>query len=56
MLLDYFGDADGAERIEQAIRLTFAAGIRTADLGGTAGTLEFGEAVLQEISSRKKGT
>ena len=56
MLLDYFGDADGAERIEQAIRLTFAAGIRTADLGGTDGTREFGEAVLQEISSRKKGT
>jgi methanogen homoisocitrate dehydrogenase len=54
MLLDYFGDTDSAERIERAIRLTLAAGIRTADLGGTTGTREFGEAVIKEISSRKK--
>jgi methanogen homoisocitrate dehydrogenase len=54
MLLDYFGDAGGAGLIEHAIRQTIKAGIRTADLGGTAGTREFGEAVVREISKRKK--
>jgi methanogen homoisocitrate dehydrogenase len=54
MMLEYFGDADGAHRIEQAIRQTLAAGTRTADLGGTAGTREFGVAVIREICRRKK--
>jgi methanogen homoisocitrate dehydrogenase len=54
MMLEYFGDADGAHRIEQAIRQTLAAGTRTADLGGTAGTREFGETVIREICRRKK--
>ncbi len=54
MMLEYFDDADGAHLIEQAIRQTLAAGTRTADLGGTAGTREFGEAVIREICRRKK--
>ena len=54
MMLEYFGDADGAHRIEQAIRQTLAAGTKTADLGGTTGTREFGETVIREICRRKK--
>jgi isocitrate/isopropylmalate dehydrogenase len=47
MLLSYVGDAAAAERIEKAIRQVVTRGIRTRDLGGSAGTQEFGNAVLQ---------
>jgi methanogen homoisocitrate dehydrogenase len=51
MLLAHIGDLAGAHRIEAAVRQVCAAGIRTRDIGGTAGTREFGEAVLLAISS-----
>ncbi len=38
-----------ADRVEQALNATLAAGIRTADLGGTAGTREFAGAVAQRL-------
>ncbi|MDD1695229.1 MAG: isocitrate/isopropylmalate dehydrogenase family protein [Methanoregula sp.] len=50
MLLDYLGDKSGAGRIESAIGRVLAQGIRTRDLGGLAGTREFGDAVVREIS------
>jgi methanogen homoisocitrate dehydrogenase len=49
MLLAYCGDAQGAERIEAAIQAVLSAGIKTRDLGGSAGTREFGEAVLRAL-------
>jgi methanogen homoisocitrate dehydrogenase len=49
MMLDYFGDHNGAAVIETAVRQTILGGIKTADLGGTAKTREFGDAVAQEI-------
>lgn len=49
MLLDYLGDREGACRIESAIGQTLARGICTRDLGGSAGTKEFGETVLKNI-------
>lgn len=49
MLLDHFGDPTGAAVIETAIQQTILGGIKTADLGGTAGTREFGDAVAREI-------
>ena len=52
MLLAYRGDARGSGRIEEAIQDVFAEGIRTRDLGGSAGTREFGTAVLRSL--RKK--
>lgn len=49
MLLSYCGDRQGSERIEAAIQGALEAGIRTRDLGGSAGTREFGEAVLRRL-------
>lgn len=49
MLLDYLGDRAGAGRVEAAIGLVLAQGIRTRDLGGSAGTREFGDAVVRKI-------
>ena len=39
-----------ADRVEQALNATLAAGTRTADLGGTAGTKEFAEAVAERLT------
>jgi len=50
MLLDYLGDREGAGRVETAIDTVLSEGIRTRDLGGSAGTREFGEAVLRVLS------
>jgi methanogen homoisocitrate dehydrogenase len=49
MLLEYLGDRAGAGCMESSIQRVLAQGIRTRDLGGSAGTREFGEAVLREI-------
>jgi isocitrate dehydrogenase (NAD+) len=40
-----------ADRIEKALLATFEAGIKTADLGGTAGTREFAKAVADRAKS-----
>ena len=51
MLLDHLGEAAAAERVRQAITATIRdAGIRTRDLGGTAGTREFGDAVSARLA------
>jgi methanogen homoisocitrate dehydrogenase len=47
MLLDYLGDKDSACRVETAISTVISQGIRTRDLGGSAGTREFGDAVTR---------
>jgi methanogen homoisocitrate dehydrogenase len=49
MLLTHVGDAEGEDHIESAIRAVLARGIKTRDLGGLAGTREFGEAVLRVL-------
>ena len=49
MLLTHVGDTEGENQIESAIRAVFAQGIKTRDLGGSAGTREFGEAVLRVL-------
>ena len=54
MMLTYCGDDTGAMMIEKAIQQTLLDGIKTADLGGTAGTREFGEAIAKEIGRRTK--
>jgi len=46
MLLAHLGDPAGADRVEAAIQAVLAQGIKTRDLGGSAGTREFGEAVV----------
>lgn len=52
MLLEYLGDTRGAQQIDVSIRSIVARGICTRDLCGTAGTREFGDAVIEEIRNR----
>ncbi|MDD1700382.1 MAG: isocitrate/isopropylmalate dehydrogenase family protein [Methanoregula sp.] len=55
MLLAYFLDESGSDRIEAAVQSVLAQGIRTRDLGGSAGTREFGEAVLHILRQPDTG-
>jgi len=55
MLLTHIGDAEGENHIESAIRAVLAQGIKTRDLGGSAGTKEFGEAVLRMLEQTGRG-
>ncbi len=57
MLLDWLGNRrddpvarQAAVLVEQGLRATVASGIRTADLGGTAGTSEFAAAVADGLT------
>lgn len=50
MLLSFLGDEEGGSRIEAAIREVLDRGVCTADLGGRAGTREFGDAVARVLS------
>lgn len=47
LLLEYLGDTPAALRIESAIEATLHHGIKTPDLGGTATTSEFGDAIAK---------
>jgi isocitrate dehydrogenase (NAD+) len=50
MLLDHIGEGERARRIREALDRVLGAGaIRTRDLGGTASTTEFTEAICREI-------
>ena len=50
MLLEHIGEREHADRIRAALDRVLAAGvIRTRDLGGTASTTEFTDAVCKEI-------
>jgi isocitrate dehydrogenase (NAD+) len=52
MMLERLGLGDAAARVERAIRALIAEGkIRTRDLGGTASTKEFTEAVIARIAA-----
>jgi isocitrate dehydrogenase (NAD+) len=50
MMLEYIGETQRAERIRAALwRVLEAGAVRTHDLGGTASTTAFTEAVCREI-------
>lgn len=49
LMLHHLDLPDHAERIEKALLETLAAGIRTPDIGGTAGTREFARAVSDRL-------
>ena len=49
MLLDHLGDSHGSLQIETAVWQVLGKGIRTRDLGGSAGTREFGEALIRTL-------
>lgn len=48
-MLQYLGMVDYAESIMDALTRTLAAGVKTKDLGGNAATMEFAEAVANNI-------
>ena len=51
-MLDYLGDREQSDRIRAALMRVLAAGrVRTRDLGGTAKTTEFTDAICREIES-----
>jgi isocitrate dehydrogenase (NAD+) len=51
MMLDHLGEPAAATRLRRAITDTIrGAGIRTRDLGGTASTREFGDAVVARLA------
>jgi isocitrate dehydrogenase (NAD+) len=50
LMLRHLGETDAAVRVEEAVRAVIAEGTTvTYDLGGTAGTREFGEAVAMRV-------
>jgi 3-isopropylmalate dehydrogenase len=58
MLLDWLGTrhgdrrlADAAARVEDGVRSAVRAGVSTRDLGGTASTREFTEAVVESVAT-----
>ena len=49
MLLDHLGDPEGSRRVEAAIHTVIRNGICTRDMGGSAGTREFGDALVRAL-------
>ena len=50
LMLRHLDEHEAAERIMQAVRRVLTAGqIRTPDLGGTASTMEYAEAVCRML-------
>jgi isocitrate/isopropylmalate dehydrogenase len=51
MMLDHLGELDRADRVRRAVVDTIVEDqVRTRDLGGTAGTEEFGSAVARRVT------
>jgi 3-isopropylmalate dehydrogenase len=50
MLLDWLGSTQAADLINRGLQTAVARGVRTRDLGGTAGTAEFATAVVEAMA------
>jgi len=51
MMLDHLGELDAARRLRRAVEdVIVTDGLRTRDLGGTASTKEFGDAVARRVA------
>jgi tartrate dehydrogenase/decarboxylase/D-malate dehydrogenase len=50
MMLDHLGEAEAARRIEAAVDAVLAGPISTPDLGGTAGTADVRDALLDQLA------
>ena len=49
MLLDALNLSEAAQRVRDGVSVAISRGLRTRDLGGTASTGEFGDAVIQHL-------
>jgi isocitrate dehydrogenase (NAD+) len=51
LMLRYIGEREAADKVETAMLAVFEEGkVRTRDIGGTARTAEFADAIIQKIS------
>jgi isocitrate dehydrogenase (NAD+) len=51
LMLRHLGYPAEADRLEAAVRQTIASGTRTYDLGGSAGTSDFADAIIERLSA-----
>jgi isocitrate dehydrogenase (NAD+) len=52
MMLDHLNELDAARRLREAVETVIVVdGVRTRDLGGTASTKEFGDAVARRVAA-----
>lgn len=51
LMLRHLGEQEAADRVQRAVEQTIADGIRTRDLGGTATTSEFTDAVIARVQA-----
>jgi tartrate dehydrogenase/decarboxylase / D-malate dehydrogenase len=51
MMLDHLGFADAASRVIAAFEAVVASGVCTRDLGGTASTQQFTDAVMEKLTN-----
>jgi isocitrate dehydrogenase (NAD+) len=49
LMLDHLGEHDVRTKIEAALRTTIESGVKTYDLGGTATTSEYAEAIAAAL-------
>ncbi|MCP3426951.1 isocitrate/isopropylmalate family dehydrogenase [Rothia sp. AR01] len=56
MMLDHLGRGDAARELTDAFERVIAAGHTTRDLGGTLGTREFSDAVLEQLNKGSEFT
>ena len=51
LMLRYIGEREAADRVETAMFTVFKEGkVRTRDIGGTAKTAEFADAIIQKMN------
>lgn len=50
MMLEHLGQEQAAKSIEKAIEQSLVQGVKTADMGGTANTVQAGDAIAQLVS------
>jgi isocitrate dehydrogenase (NAD+) len=52
LMLRHIGEREAADRVENAMLAVFREGkVRTRDIGGTAKTAEFADAIIQKIGT-----
>jgi isocitrate dehydrogenase (NAD+) len=52
LMLRHLGEREAADKVESSLLTVFAEGkVRTRDIGGTAGTAEFAEAIIRKINA-----
>ncbi len=49
IMLDHLGEKEAANQVVEAIESVFLSGLRTKDLGGTASTSDFSDAVIEAL-------